>query len=556
MIASLLFIIFVFNEVIQTALAHHDQSTMADRSRWVESLIVRDGALNLPPVERGLSTYAQRADIEITLYNADRTTIYSSSRSTHHRLPSNQLPFFKTFDRTAVYAAEFAANGKTIGYVRLEAPKSEVIGLGLLYVCIFLSGIGLLYYRDYLIRSYAAPVHYAANMAEKMLAGSHEMIASENVKQDSVLRLNLAMNRLSDAFHEINRSFANQRDSMSTLIESIGSGLIFIDRNGRINYVNKTFKKTFRTGANHWEFADYRKVIPFDEVNEMIDEVFRTRKSLSKQLEAAVHIERKHFDVSCTPIINKHHKMRGVVVLFHDISELKKLENMRKDFVANVSHELKTPITSLIGFTETLLEGAKDDKELEEQFLNIILHESRRLQSLVKDLLELSKIEQEYFQIDWQPVSLSKLMNAVLLIFSEKASEKDITISKLPGDEGWALGDPYRIRQIMINLITNAIAYTPEHGRITLKVAETADASQFIISDNGIGIEKDQIPRIFERFYRVDKARSRDLGGTGLGLAIVKHLVEVHQGSIDVDSEVGKGTTFIISFRKSEAPIG
>ncbi|RYL93809.1 PAS domain-containing protein [Sporolactobacillus sp. THM7-4] len=555
-IASLLFMLFVLNEVIQAATSREDQLKMIDRKEWVESIVVRDNTLDLRHAERGLSVYSKTAGIDLAIYDAKRHLLYSTDDQAEKTLFTGSLPLFRMKDHSAVYISPLKSNHTIAGYVLIKGRGTVIVGLGLLYFFIFLAGVGLLFYRDYIIRSYAVPIRFATNMAEKMLEGSHELIASDSVRQESVLRLNLAMNRLSEAFHEINRSYATQRDSMATLIENIGNGLIFIDGSGRINYVNKTYKETFKTTANHWEFADYEKVIPYEEVVAMIDEAFRTRQRLSRQLRLAVHIEIKHFDVSCAPIINKHKKIRGIVVVFHDITDIKKLENMRKDFVANVSHELKTPITSLIGFTETLLDGAKDDKELEEQFLNIILHESRRLQSLIKDLLELSKIEQDYFSIQWQTVSLSKLLDSVLLIFSEKASEKDIQIEKLPGDEGWALGDPYRIRQIMINLITNAIAYTPQHGKVTLSVREKNNLAQFIISDTGIGIEKDQIPRIFERFYRVDKARSRDLGGTGLGLAIVKHLVEVHEGMIDVESRLGKGTTFTISFKGTEAPIG
>ncbi|RYM06911.1 PAS domain-containing protein [Sporolactobacillus sp. THM7-7] len=555
-IASLLFMIYVFHEVIQMASSRADQMRMIDRAEWVESMVVQDGRLNVTRVKNGLNDYTKKAGIQIAVYDTERDRVYASGKELPAAFPSASLPSFQNTERTSLYLTSMGNGGQAIGYIYLQGPRTIIVGLNLFYFFAFLAGLGLLFYRDFIVRSYTVPVRFAADMAEKMLEGKHEMIASDSARHESVLRLNLAMNRLSEAFHEINRSYANQRDSMTTLIENIGSGLIFIDQSGRISYVNKTYKETFQTSANHWEFADYRNVIPYEAVNRMIDEAFRTRRSLSRQLQLAVHIERKHFDVSCAPIINKRQKMRGIVVVFHDISEIKKLENMRKDFVANVSHELKTPITSLIGFTETLLDGAKDDKALEEQFLNIILHESRRLQSLVKDLLELSKIEKEYFSIDWQKVSLSKLLDAVLLIFSEKAAAKDISITKRPGDEGWALGDPYRIRQIMINLITNAIAYTPEHGKVTLLIKETRHAAQFIISDTGIGIAKEQIPRIFERFYRVDKARSRDLGGTGLGLAIVKHLVGVHKGSIDVASEPGKGTTFTISFKKTEPPVG
>lgn len=541
--------------MVQIACAEQDRQLLQDRSDWIRTIAVPQGKLDFSAARTGLTAYAHKKNLRINIYDAPRQSVYSSDP--HWDSPLSAT--WKTFRLTKKFAylvSPIRAGQQTIGYLELRSSRSSIVGLGLLYWLIFLSGVGLLFYRDFLVHSYKAPVRFAANMAENMLDGKYTMIASNSERHDSVLRLNLAMNRLSESLHEISKSYADQRDSMETLIENIGNGLIFIDGNGRIDYVNQTFKDDFKTEAAHWDYAEYQEVIPYPEINEMIAGVYHNKERTTRQVQLPVSIERKHFDVSCAPILDKRHRVRGIVAVFHDISSLKKLENIRRDFVANVSHELKTPITSLIGFTETLLDGAKDDKQLEEQFLNIMLHEARRLQDLVRDLLDLSKIEREHFSIDWQTVSLVKIMDAALLIFKEKAEAKKIQLIRDPGDEGWALGDPFRIRQIMINLISNAIAYTPEGGMIHLSISEKEKASVFRISDNGMGIEKDQIPRIFERFYRVDKARSRDSGGTGLGLAIVKHLVEAHKGHIDVQSEPGKGTTFVISFRRTSPPNG
>jgi two-component system phosphate regulon sensor histidine kinase PhoR len=553
-IACLLFLIYVSHQVILIACAEQDRQLLEERSGWISMLIVRQGQIDLSSVGPELTDYGHKKNVRIAIYNSARQPVYTSD-SKRDPNSADWKPF-RLSERFAYSTTPIRADHRTIGYLELQSPRTVIVGLGLFYWLIFLSGIGLLFYRDFLVHSYKAPVRFAANMAENMLDGKYTMIASDSERHNSVLRLNLALNRLSESLHEINRSYTEQRDSMETLIENIGSGLIFIDGNGRIDYVNQTFKDDFKTEAAHWEFAEYQEVIPYPEINEMIAGVYRDKKRAIRQVQLPVAIERKHFDVSCAPILDKRKKVRGIVAVFHDITSLKRLENVRRDFVANVSHELKTPITSLIGFTETLLDGAKDDKQLEKQFLNIMLHEARRLQDLVRDLLDLSKIEREHFSIDWQTVSLAKVMDAVLLIFKEKADAKKIHLIRSPGDEGWALGDPFRIRQIMINLISNAIAYTPEGGTVRLTISEKEDTSTFTIADNGMGIEKEQIPRIFERFYRVDKARSRDSGGTGLGLAIVKHLVEAHKGHIEVQSEPGKGTTFVIYFRKASPPNG
>jgi two-component system phosphate regulon sensor histidine kinase PhoR len=224
---------------------------------------------------------------------------------------------------------------------------------------------------------------------------------------------------------------------------------------------------------------------------------------------------------------------------------------MRKDFVANVSHELKTPITSIKGFSETLLDGAINDKQTAEYFLSIILKESDRLQSLIQDLLDLSKIEQQGFQLSIQPCDVRELLEDIVVILDGKSKEKEIELS-LSIPDGLLLieGDLYRLKQIFINLINNALTYTPKGGAVQVTVEKHEQYLLIVVTDTGIGIKTEEIPRIFERFYRVDRARSRNSGGTGLGLAIVKHLVEAHKGQISVSSKLGDGTSFTVKLNK------
>ncbi|MFC7393681.1 two-component system histidine kinase PnpS [Scopulibacillus cellulosilyticus] len=429
-----------------------------------------------------------------------------------------------------------------------------VLGLFVPYldsIFILILGIAIILFYEFVLKRYKQPVADAAAMAEDLVYGKYKKRIPEPVKNTELARLNQSLNHLATNLEKMTKSYQTQEDRLETLIENIGSGLIFIDSHGRINLLNKTYRETFRVKTNNWNDKTYYEVIPYQEVIDIIDETFSTERRLTRQVLLPVHIERKHFDVSCAPILAQQKRLRGIVVVFHDITELKKLEKMRKDFVANVSHELKTPVTSLIGFTETLLDGAMDDSELKTKFLNIILNESKRLQSLIQDLLELSKIEQEHFMIKWQSVSLRDVLEDTLIILKEKAHQKSIILEVLPSSKSLALGDPYRIRQMIINLVTNAISYTPAGGHVWVQVRDTKDDVELMVKDTGIGISEDQIPRIFERFYRVDKGRSRNQGGTGLGLAIVKHLVEAHEGRIDVSSEIGKGTTFTITFKKA-----
>ena len=276
-----------------------------------------------------------------------------------------------------------------------------------------------------------------------------------------------------------------------------------------------------------------------------------TEHKVRQQILIPIGIHRKHFEVYGVPIIGTNDVWKGVLLVFHDITELKKLEQVRRDFVANVSHELKTPITSIKGFSETLLDGAMDDREALRQFLNIILQESERLQTLIQDLLDLSKIEQQGFNLSVEKVNVITIINEVITIVNRKAEEKNISILFEKDMEPIIIeADPYRLKQIFINIVSNALAYTTNNGSVAIKVTNDSSKVYIDIEDTGIGIEQSEIPRIFERFYRVDRARSRNSGGTGLGLAIVKHLVEAHKGLVTVQSEVGKGSVFRFEFNK------
>jgi two-component system phosphate regulon sensor histidine kinase PhoR len=238
----------------------------------------------------------------------------------------------------------------------------------------------------------------------------------------------------------------------------------------------------------------------------------------------------------------------GAVVVLHDITELRKLERVRRDFIANVSHEFKTPLTAIQGFAETLLAGAVDDPQNRSRFLAIILEHSRRLARLTDDLLKLSKMDADRLELEIRRLSVSQLIESCLETSQHRAAEKDIRISvNIASHLPEIAGDRRLLAEVLQNLLDNATQYTMPGGQIMLSAEASDDEVIFTVSDTGIGIPQAEQPRIFERFYRVDAARSREVGGTGLGLAIAKHLVEVHGGRIWVESEVGQGSQFHFS---------
>lgn len=233
--------------------------------------------------------------------------------------------------------------------------------------------------------------------------------------------------------------------------------------------------------------------------------------------------------------------------MLHDITNLQKLENLRREFVANVSHELKTPITSIKGFAETLIEGAKNDEQSLDMFLNIILKESNRIESLVTDLLDLSHIEQQK-ELEINYMNLSELAINIIDNLQTQAYNKRIKIQSEIEKDVIIEAHENKIAQVITNLLSNAINYSSEDNKVIVRVYRNDNKVYLEIQDYGIGISETDQKRIFERFYRVDKARSRDSGGTGLGLSITKHIVEAHNGRIDVKSEPGKGSIFKVLF--------
>lgn len=262
--------------------------------------------------------------------------------------------------------------------------------------------------------------------------------------------------------------------------------------------------------------------------------------------------DQRILDAHLAPYLGANGEIKGIITVLHDITDIRRLEKMRSEFVANVSHELKTPITSLKGFAETLLDGAMYDPEIAKSFLTIIHDESERLHRLITDILHLSKIEQHQLPFHPEPLNVTGVIYETIDTIQEEINKKQLTI-KLPNQKPVIIdAEKDRLQQIILNLVANAVTYTPDKGTIEIGIVEKDDQIELTVKDTGIGISKEELPRIFERFYRVDKARSRNSGGTGLGLAIVKHLVESHHGSIQVDSEEGKGTLFTITLPKKQ----
>ena len=336
-------------------------------------------------------------------------------------------------------------------------------------------------------------------------------------------------------------------NSIQGIFGNMVEGVIAVDKDTRIISINRSFEKIFGVSKEGAEGRFFLEVIRNNDIAEVINSVLQSGKFISRQLNLIWPIQ-KVFQVNASPIFEKS-QISGCLLVIHDITELRRLETLRKDFIANVSHELKTPLTSIKGFVETLLEGALEDKENSRHFLKIIQEHAERLDNLLNDLLDLSHLESKEITLEKKEVNLKDLVDDVLASFKVQLKKKAIA-ARNELAQLLVKVDKDKIGQVLTNLIDNAIKFNSEKGSIKIYNQDSDDKVKIVVEDSGIGIPVKDIPRIFERFYRVDKARSRELGGTGLGLSIVKHIVELHGGSVGVESTEGLGSKLWFSLPK------
>ncbi|MEX2461955.1 MAG: ATP-binding protein [Paenibacillaceae bacterium] len=373
-------------------------------------------------------------------------------------------------------------------------------------------------------------------------------------KNDEIGQLGEAINTMADSLQFQMNRISQDESRLKNVLENMMSGVVMIDREGRIVLMNRSAEDFLGFSADELLGKKFDEAKQQFELTQLIRDCIDAREHISDEM-IFYFPEERILEVNITPMSQIGDDWTGVLIVLHNVTAVRRLERMRSEFVANVSHELKTPITAVKGFAETLLAGALDDKEIAKSFLQIIFDESERLNRLIGDILELSKIESKRIPLQFSPVEMHSLVERSLHMMRPEADKKHITLDMQVEEDIYIEADEDRLRQILINLLSNGISYTPEGGKVKVRLEALHNPNdrdneyervRLTISDSGIGIPKKDLPRIFERFYRVDKARSRVSGGTGLGLSIVKHLVDLHKGTIQVESEVGIGTKFII----------
>jgi len=397
-----------------------------------------------------------------------------------------------------------------------------------------------------LARHVTKPFEEIAAVARGLAAGQRGRRVAVR-SRDEIADLGHAVNRMAADLETKLTEISEDRGRLQAVLSSMVEGVLVLDRERKILLMNAAIARMFLLEDSAVLGRPLIEVFRHRQLHQLVQRTLESGADQSEELAMFIPDERI-FSVQAS--VSEKGGV-AVVLVFHDVSSLKRLERIRKDFVANVSHELRTPMTSIKGYIEALIDGAKDDPRKCVEFLRIIQKHADQLTALLSDLLQLSTIESGRYQWQRGTIPVADLIGKAVHLLQPQAEKKGQTISTgSAADAGSVIGDADKLTQVLINLIDNAIKYSPAGGRITVEARQDATGVEIAVGDTGIGIPSKEIVRIFERFYRVDRARSREVGGTGLGLAIVKHIVEAHGGKVSVESQIGKGSRFIVTLPK------
>src|SRR5438309_1643897 len=455
-------------------------------------------------------------------------------------------------------------DGPLLGFVRVALPLTEIEGRhralrNLLAAALggaFLLSLGL---SLLVARSVTRPLGEMVAAARRMARGEfREKIRTHS--SDELADLAGVLNYMAAAIEETVQTLKDDRAKMAATLIAMQEGVLVLAPDGTVRLINPAMEGMVGRRDTEVLGRTYLEVIRQPRLNEFITEVLKRMTASSTEIVFGTGPERT-FQVQASPLVQGTEQSPGLVLVFHDITDLRRLEQVRKDFVANVSHELRTPLTTIKGYIEALQGGGVDDREPRARFLETLRKQTDRLNLLITDLLLLAKIESGQVPLKQEPVALAVLIDRTVGLLRPLIDQKQHrVVVKIPAELPPIRGDEERLGQVFSNLLDNAIKYTPEQGTITIsaelgKAAPPPTMIEVSVVDTGIGIPLQDLPRIFERFYRVDKARSRELGGTGLGLSIVKHLVEGHGGTVLVESLPGRGTKFLVWLPMATTPV-
>ena len=360
-------------------------------------------------------------------------------------------------------------------------------------------------------------------------------------------RIGLALENLTDRRRELEERVRESEQSVQAVFGAMLDGLVVVDDLRRVRLMNREFRRVFGLEENI-SGETLLEVIRHASVDRLVTEAIRAGEPRRESIQMSRGpSEGREMEVSAVPLGENSARMGGAVILFRDVTQLQQVEEMRREFVANVSHELRTPLSIFRGYLETLLDDPQQPPGELLRILEIMERHSDRLNALVEDVLSLARLESPAAELDLSAISLPEFLHEVRRDWEKRIEAKQLELRlEAPSDLPKLEADENRLQEIIYNLLDNAVKYSRAGGVIALRAAAEGDRVRISVSDEGIGISANDLPRIFERFYRADKGRSRELGGTGLGLSIVKHIAQLHRGTVEAESEPGRGTTISV----------
>jgi len=528
------------------------------RSDLARDAVLAREVVGRTPVER-INTFAhelaRETGLRVTIISPDGTVIGESDKSAeqlsqienHLHRPEVQAALQSGFGSSMrhsatvgvdlMYVAVPVTNNPAIGFVRVALPLHEIElttsrvrrTVAAASIVVALVALPIVFV---LARRLSGPIDAMQQMATRVAQGDFSQRAPERGGAE-LHALGAALNQMSTQLETRLRELNNEKAELGAILASMTEGVLVVDATGRIRLANRALCQQFQLGG---EVIGKTVLEAFRHValEKLVAERGAGELTFLQPAECAFAVTAAALESSA-----------GTVVVFHDITRIKQLEHVRKDFVANVSHELRTPLSIIKGYVETLLDEQPPDGETSKQFLQTIEKHAQRLEALIGDLLSISELESQQARLNVGPVKLRKVVEGALEELRQRAKEKSMTINLEIAEElPLVRADAQRLHQVFINLLDNAIKYTQYGGRVTVSAKDNGCELQVCVADNGPGVAPEHLPRIFERFYRVDKARSRELGGTGLGLSIVKHIVQAHGGRVWAESELDKGSAF------------
>jgi two-component system phosphate regulon sensor histidine kinase PhoR len=466
------------------------------------------------------------------------------------------IRYSDTLQQEMMYVAlPLKKNGEVLGVVRTSIPVSEIDAtLSSIYRKIALAGLFLVLLAAvaslYVARRISQPIEEMKKGAKRFAEGnfSRKLLVPDSEELGSLADV---LNHMAKQLDEKIRIITEQRNELETILSAMREGVLAVDSEERILTFNQAAGSFLGIDLSSAKGHTIQEVIRNADIQRFLSGVLLGKGPSEGEI-ALIVPESKFLQVSGTLLRNSQGKTIGALAVLNDITRMRQLENMRREFVANVSHELKTPITSIKGYVETLQEGALGDKKNVQKFLEIVLKQSDLLNAIVDDLLSLSRIEQdaERGEIQLADENLRHIIEAVAVDYGLKARERKIKVIVSCSEEIMVKASPRLLEQAIGNILDNAIKYSEQGTAVEVEAVSNSEEVTIRVSDHGSGIAPEHLPRLFERFYRVDKGRSRELGGTGLGLAIVKHIAQAHGGSVTVESTLGKGSIFTLHLPK------